>query len=412
MAHNGVIKIALVGCGSRGTGAAAQALGTRGPVKLWAMADLFGDRLEASLKNLTEGFQRDYDREASTGLKDRIDVPPERRFVGFDAYRQAIRSGADLVILATHQHFRPLHFADAVAENKHVFMEKPLGVDVPGIRKILAASEEANRRNLKVGVGLHMRHSRRVQETMRRVRAGAIGPLSFMACYFNLPALRDTAPRPADMTEMTYQLRNPYHFQWLSGDYIVDALVHYFDLCLWLHGGHPVSAQGQGGRVTWLPTQLGDTFDHHAVEFTFADNSKLFAQTRQISGCWCQSTALAYGPEGRADLSRGWIEGQSPWRAKGAMPNPYQVEHDVLMDAIRQDKPYNDVEHAAMATLVGVMGRTATYSGQMVTWDELMASNDSYTPARYAFDAEPPTRPGPDGRYPVPIPGLWTMKKT
>lgn len=401
-----MIKVALVGCGSRGTGAAAQSLLTKGPVKLWAMADLFGDRLEASLKNLQRGFPRDYDREPSSGLQARVDVPPERRFTGFDAYQQAIDSGADLVILAAHQHFRPEHFAYAVKQGKHVFMEKPMGVDVPGIRQLLAANQEAQRKKLKVAVGLYMRHSRRVQETFRRVREGAIGRVALLCCYFNMPALRDTPPRPAGMSEMEYQLRNPYHFQWLSGDYVVDALVHYFDLCLWLHGGHPATAQGQGGRQVFMPSQQGDTFDHQAIEYTFDDGVKLFAQTRQMSGCWVNSTAQAYGGDGRADLFRGAIEGRSPWRLQGSIPNPYQTEHDVLMDAIRNDRPLNEVQHAAQATLVGIMGRMAAYSGQEIHWQQVLDSHTRLAPARYAFDAAPPVAPDPTGRYPIPLPGV------
>ena len=400
------IKVALVGCGARGTGAMSQALQTKGPVKLWAMADLFADRLQSSLANLTKGQAADYDRDSYQGLRERIDVPPERRFVGFDADQKAIDSGVDLVILATHQHFRPAHFAYAVKQGKHLFMEKPLGVDVPGIRQVLAANEEAKRKDLKVGVGLYMRHSRRVTETLARASAGAVGPIALMCCYFNLSALRDTPPRPPGMTEMTYQLRHPYHFVWLSGDYVVDALVHYFDLCLWLHGGHPATAQGQGGKQLYLPTQQGDTFDHHAVEYTFDDGVKMFAQTRQISGCWNQSTARVHGPKGYADLYRGRIEGQAPWRFRGAMPTPYQVEHDVLMDAIRRNRPHNDVEHAATATLVGIMGRMATYSGQLVRWDQVMKSTQRLGPEKYAFDAPAPVAAGAGGTYPVAMPGV------
>jgi len=400
------IKVALIGCGFRGTGATSQALLTKGPVKLWAMADLFADRLETSYKSLVGGFKAEYEREASSGLSNRIDVPPERRFVGFDAYQKAIDSGVDLVILATHQHFRPMHFAYAVKQGKHVFMEKPLGVDAPGVRRLLAANEEAKRKNLKVGVGLYMRYSRRVQETMARVRDGAIGPTSLMSCYFNMPALRDTPPRPPDMTEMTYQLRNPYHFVWLSGDYLVDAVVHYFDLCLWLHGGHPATAQGQGGKQVYLPTQHGDTFDHQVVEYAFADGVRMFAQTRQISGCWTRSTAEIYGPKGRADLYGGKIEGASPWRMRGTMRNPYQLEHDALMDAIRNNKPHNEVDHAATATLVGIMGRMAACSGQEVTWEQVIGSQKALVPERYAFDAVPPVVADATGRYPVAVPGV------
>ena len=400
------IKVALVGCGFRGTGAVAQALLTKGPVKLWAVADLFSDRVEASLKSLEKGLEAEYDRDPTASLGVHIDVPPERRFVGFDAYKQAIDSGVDMVILATHQHFRPIHFAYAVKQGKHVFMEKPMGVDAPGVRLVKQVGEEARKKNLKVGVGLYMRHKLSVQEVMRRVRDGAVGPVELMCCYFNMSYLRDTPPRPDDMNEMTYQLRNPYHFQWLSGDYVIDALVHYFDLCLWLHGSHPISAQGQGGRQTYLPTQQGDAFDHQAIEFTFEDGAKLFAQTRQISGCWNQSTAQAYGHLGRADLFRGWVEGPNPWRHRGPIPNPYQVEHDVLFDAIRNDKPLNDVDHATRATLVGIMGRMAAYSGQQISWDQVLNCNVSLAPERYAFDATPPVLPDKNGRYPIPIPGI------
>lgn len=402
---DGTIKVALVGCGSRGTGAASQVLQTKGPIKLWAMADLFADRLEASYKNLTQGMAKSWDRDPTAGLNAKIDVPPERRFVGFDAYQKAIDSGADLVLLTTHQHFRPMHYAYAVKQGKHVFMEKPLGVDVPGIRQILAANEEAKKKNLKVGVGLYMRHSRAVQETVARVRDGAVGPIVMMSCFFNLGGLHNTPSRPADMTEMTYQLRNPFHFVWLSGDDIVDAVVHYFDLCLWLKGKPPVTAQGQGGRQFYLPTQQGDVFDHQIVEYTFADGVKMFGQTRAISGCWHRSAAEIHGPAGCADLW-GRIEGANPWRWKGTAANPYQVEHDVLIDAIRQNKPYNDVDHAAEATLVGIMGRMASYSGQSITWEQMNRSKVVLAPEKYAFDATPPVVPDATGRYPVGMPGI------
>ncbi len=406
VAGDDTIKVALIGCGFRGTGAASQALRTKGPMKLWAMADLFTDRLETSLKNLTHGVKAEYDRDASAALAAQIDVPPERRFIGFDAYQKAIDSGVDLVILTAHQHFRPEHFAYAVEKGKHVFMEKPLGVDAPGIQRVLAVNREAKRKNLKVGVGLYMRYSRRVQETVERTRAGAVGPIVTMSCYFDMSGLHDTRPKPADMNEMTYQLRNPYHFTWISGDDIVDALVHYFDLCLWLKGATPVSVQGQGGKQLHLPNQRGDTFDHQFVEYTFADDVRMFAQTRQISGCWNRSTAEIRGPRGCADLYGGRIDGENRWRWRGAMPNPYQVEHDVLADAIRRDKPHNEVEQAAAATMVGIMGRMASYSGQSVTWEQAVNSKLVLGPDHYAFDATPPSLPDASGLYPVAMPGV------
>lgn len=245
------IKVALVGCGSRGAGAVSQVLKTKGPVKLWAMADLFEDRLESSLGLLIKGEQKSYDRDAYKGLGDRIDVPKERRFVGFDAYQQAIDSGADLVILTTHPHFRPMHYDYAVKRGKHVFMEKPVALDAPGVRALLETDKGAIEKNLKVGVGLMSRHNRRCQETIQRINDGAIGAIDFMQCYWNTGFLRHTLSRPNEM----YQLRNPYHFLWLSGDYFVDALIHKIDLCLWAKSSYPTSAQGTGGRQFRTETQ-------------------------------------------------------------------------------------------------------------------------------------------------------------
>lgn len=400
------IKVALVGCGSRGTGAASQALKTEGPMKLWAMADLFEDRLEASLTNLAKGQQADYDREAHGGFAGKIDVPPERRFVGFDAYKQAIDSGVDLVILTATQHFRPEHYEYAVRQGKHVFMEKPLAVDVPGIRRVLAADEEARKKDLKVVVGLMSRHDRRYQETIKRLHDGAIGRIGLMRCHWNTSFLRDTAPRTADEAEMVYQLRHPYHFLWLSGDYFVDALIHAIDTCLWAKGGHPVAAQGQGGRQFRLEKQSGDGFDHHFVEYTFEDESKMFAQTRQISGCWNCGSKYVHGEKGIAWIDRGQIEGSEKWRFQGSVGNPYQIEHDVLIDAIRNDKPHNETEYAAISTMTAILGRMATYSGQMITWDDAMKSNVSLAPEVYALDAAPPVMADANGQYPVAMPGV------
>ncbi len=400
------IKIALIGCGARGTGAASQALKTKGPVKLWAMADLFEDRLQASLANLTKGQEGDYDRLSHQGFRDKVDVPPERRFVGFDAYQKAIDSGVDMVILATTQHFRPEHYEYAVKRGKHVFMEKPLAVDAPGVRRVLAADEEAKKKNLKVVVGLKSRHNRRYQETIKRLEDGAIGRNTFMRCYWNTGFQRNTQPRAADVTEMYYQLRHPYHFLWLGGDYFVDALIHYIDVCLWLKGTHPVTAQGVGGRQYRLATQHGDTFDHHFVEFTFEDGTKMFAQSRQISGCWNQGGAQAHGTDGIGNISRGRIEGADKWRFRAPIPNPYQVEHDVLIDAIRNDKPHNETEYAATSTMTAILGRMASYSGRMITWDDAMKSNVSLSPRKYTLDAAPPVVADENGLYPVAMPGI------
>jgi predicted dehydrogenase len=405
-ARQDVIKVALVGCGSRGTGALTQTLRTRGPIKLWAMADLFGDRLDASLASLVKGEAAAYDREAHAGFGSQLDVPPERRFVGFDAYQKAIDSGVDLVILATPPQFRPLHFEYAVKRKKHLFIEKPVAVDAPGVRRILAANEEAKRQGLKIGVGLMSRHNQCDQETVKRLQDGAIGPVMLMRCYWNTGYLRDTPPRSADMTEMAYQLRNPYHFLWLGGDYLVDALIHNIDLALWIKGAYPVSAQGQGGRLVYLPNQHGDIYDHQCVEYTFADGSWMFAQSRQLAGCWNTSAVHVHGPLGEAEVARGRIRGTSEWRFRGRVANPYQAELDVLLDAIRENQPHNEVDYGAMSTMTAIMGRMASYSGQVVGWQEALQSQVSLSPDRYAFDATPPVVADRNGVYPVAIPGV------
>ncbi len=405
-AGDDTLKLALIGCGDRGAGAASQALRTKGPIKLWAMADLFADRIEEKLALLGKGEKAAYDREAHQGFTTQIVVPPERRFSGFDAYRRAIDSGVDAVILTTPPHFRPMHYEYAVQQGKHVFMEKPLAVDAPGIRQILTANEEAKKKSLKVGVGFMTRHSPRVLETIRRLHDGAIGPIHLMRAYWNMGLLRDTPPRPPEMTEMLYQLRNPYHFLWLSGDYFVDALIHYIDLCCWVKKEHPVSAQGVGGRQVLLSTQSGDTFDHHFVEFAFEDESRMFAESRQIPRCWNQGGAHAHGTTGRADISHGRIDGPAPWKFNGPPTNPYQTEWDVLINALRRNEAYNDVESAATSTMTAILGRMASYSGQMIRWDDAFNSTLRLTPETYALDATPPVVADKNGVYPVAVPGV------
>jgi len=388
------LRVALVGCGGRGGGAAHQALATAGDVKLVALADAFEDRLEGVLADL----------QRSCG--ERVDVPKERRFVGFDAYRQAIDCGVDVVILTTPPGFRPQHFEYAVQQGKHVFMEKPVAVDAPGIRRVLAAGEEARRRNLKVGVGLQRHHSPMYQETVQRLRDGAIGDIVLLRCYWNGAGVW-VRPRQAGQTEMEYQMRNWYYFNWLCGDHIVEQHIHNLDVCNWVMGGYPVTAQGQGGRQARNGPDHGEIFDHHMVEFTYADGTKMQSQCRHIPGCFDSVSEHAHGSAGTADIGAGRIEGAGgwKWRFQGEDGDHYQTEHDVLFAAIRADTPHDEVENGAKSTMTAIFGRMATYSGKLLRWEDAIGSELALVPAAYAWDADPPTLPDEHGRYPIPMPG-------
>lgn len=400
------IKVALVGCGGRGTGAAAQALATKGPVKLWAMADVFADKLEASLASLTKGQEGRYDQNKHEGFGDRVDVPPERRFVGWEAYKQAIDSGVDLVILTTFPHFRPMQYEYAVAQSKHVFMEKPVAVDAPGVRRILAANEVAKEKNLKVGVGLQRHHSLIYEETMKRLKDGAIGPIQFMRCYWNGSHPGVLGSREG-LTEIEYQMRNKYLFTWLAGDHNVEQHIHNIDVCNWLKDAHPSECNGMGGRAYRNGREHGEIFDHHFVEYTYGDGTMMYSQCRQIPGCFNSIAEYAHGEKGTSEIHKGTITGSDgPWQFSGKKDNPYQVEHDTLFEAVRNDLPYNEAEQGALSTMTAIMGRMATYSGKVVTWDEALASNIELKPDRYAWDGTPPVVPDEKGCYPCAIPGV------
>ncbi|MBW3541642.1 MAG: Gfo/Idh/MocA family oxidoreductase [Planctomycetes bacterium] len=395
------IRVGLVGCGSRGAGAAAQALSTTGPVKLVAMADAFDDRLNDSLRGIHAAMG---DR-----AKERVDVPEERRFTGFDAYQKVIDSGVDLVILATPPGFRPIHFEAAVKAGKHVFMEKPVATDAPGVRQVLAAVEEAKAKNLKVGVGLQRHHEETYLETIDRIKNGEIGDVIALRVYWNGGGVWDPrVTREQVQSEMEYQMRNWYYYNWLCGDHIVEQHIHNLDVGCWVKDAYPVQANGMGGREVRTESKYGEIFDHHNVQYEFADGSWMFSECRHIRNCWNSVSEHAHGSQGVANISGSSIATNSgeKWRFKGKSPNPYQQEHDDLFAAIRNDTPYNEGEYGAKSTLVAIMGRMATYSGKIITWDEALHSEHSIMPKQFAWDAEPPTLPGPDGHYPIPVPGV------
>lgn len=398
-AGDDTVKIVLVGCGGRGSGAADQALSTKGSVKLVAVADIHKDNMDEKLRLLGQKH------------KDRVEVADDRKFIGFEAYKEAIGL-ADVVILATPPGFRPIHFEEAVRQGKHVFMEKPVGVDGPGIRKVLAAAQEAKKKNLKVGVGLQRHHQLGYIETMKRLHDGAIGDIVSMRCYWNgsTPWVKKRKELEAKygrpLSEMEYQLRNWYYFVWLCGDHICEQHIHNLDVMNWVKNGYPVRANGIGGCEVRKGEDYGEIFDHHAVEFEYADGSRLSSQCRHINGCWSNVSEHAVGTKGACDISGHIIRGQNAWRfrSEGAR-DPYQQEHDDFFDAVRNDKPYNEAENGAKSSLTAVLGRMATYSGRVIEWDQALNSQVDHMPKIFAFDAPAPVQPGPNGLYALPIPG-------
>jgi myo-inositol 2-dehydrogenase/D-chiro-inositol 1-dehydrogenase len=398
--HHDEVKVALIGCGGRGSGAADQALNTydQGPIKLVAMADAFRDRLDGSFNNLHKKHG------------DRVAVPEGQKFIGFDAYKQAIEL-ADVVILATPPGFRPIHFEEAVKQGKNIFMEKPVATDPAGVRKVLAAAKEAKKKNLKVGVGLQRHHQAGYIETIKRLQDGAIGDIIATRAYWNgnTPWVRKRADLEKaagrKLTEMEYQMRNWYYFNWICGDHITEQHIHNLDVINWLKDGFPVKANGMGGAEVRVGKDFGEIFDHHAVEFEYADGSRLFSQCRHQVGCWNSVSEHAHGSKGTARLDRFTISGDDSWRFRGKGKNPYQQEHDDLFHAIRNNEEYNEAEYGAKSSMTSILGRMATYSGKEVEWDKAIASEISIMPDSFEWDAPTKSVPGPDGLYPHPIPG-------
>lgn len=408
-AEANTIKVALIGCGGRGTGAAANALATRGPTKLWALADVFPQRLQASLQQLAQRFAK------------QTEVPAERQFAGFDAYKKAIDSldKNDLVILATPAAFRPAHFAYAVEKGVNVFMEKSFAVDTPGIKRVLQCGELAAQKNLKVAGGLMWRHNKSRQEVIQRIHDGAIGDVITLRTY-RMHGPVGFRPRQPNESILANQIANYSSFNWLNASFFVDWLIHNIDVCCWAKNAWPVSAQGMGGRQT--RTEPDELWDHYLVEYTFADGAKLFAQTRHMTGCYDIFSDFAHGSKGSAvimenlsrpnsRLYRGQLQTaeNETWRYRGPEADDYQVEHDLLFEAIRQDKPYNETERCAKACLASILGRMACYSGQMVTWDQAMASALELAPGLEqwtSLEVPAPILPDAQGKYPIPMPGI------
>jgi len=396
-AGDDTLKLGLVGCGGRGAGAANQAMTADDRVTLVAMCDVDRGVMDKA---------RDILDESKPG---RVDVPEERRYDTFEGYRRVI-ADSDIVILATSPGFRPQHFEEAVAQGKHVFMEKPVATDVVGIKRVLQAGEKAEAKNLKVGVGLQRRHQPGYQDWVKRVQDGAIGDLLTLRALWN-GSSRPGKPRKEGETELEYQIRNWYYMTWLSGDHNVEQHVHNLDVANWLQGDeHPVVARGMGGREVRDAVEHGQIYDHHFVEYEYADGTLLYSQARQIPDCWRHIGESAVGTLGRATLGQRLFTITGPTAAEKNFrqrEDGHQLEHYPLFEAIRQDLPYNEARRGAWATMTGILGRMATYSGQEVTWDDAMASDQRLVPDDLVdFSSPAPVQPDGDGRYPVAAPGV------
>jgi predicted dehydrogenase len=402
---NGEIKVAVVGCGGRGTGAAFQALSVKANTKLVAMADAFPDAVEECYKKLTS---KEGSGESSKNIRARVQVPEENRFHGFDAYKKAIAL-ADVVILTTPPGFRPIHFEEAVKQGKHVFMEKPVATDPAGVKKVLEMAETAKAKKLNVVVGLQRHYQRLYREIMKRIHEGKLGDIVAAQAYWNNDGVW-VRERKAGMSEMEYQMRNWYYFNWLCGDHICEQHIHNIDVVNWAKKGYPVRAQGMGGREVRKGKDFGEIFDHHFVEFEYADGTILNSQCRHQKGTMSRVDEMLIGTKGSVVCGTGImkdLKGKVIYKHEGANdPNPYQVEHDELFDAISKGEyRYADTENGAKSTMTSILGRMATYSGQVIEWDKALNSGISIMPKEFTWDTLPPVLPDADGLYAAAVPG-------
>jgi myo-inositol 2-dehydrogenase / D-chiro-inositol 1-dehydrogenase len=382
------IRIGLIGCGGRGTGAVQDALTNSEGVTLVAMGDMFKDRLDESRKRLTD----------RNGAK--IAVTDDHAFVGFDAYKKVLASDANYIILATPPGFRPEHLKAAVAAGKHIFTEKPVAVDGAGIRAVMQVYEDAKKKGVGIGAGTQRRHQTGYLDMMKRLQDGAIGNIVAARAYWNQGPLWNK-PRESSWTDMEWQLRNWLYFTWLSGDHIVEQHVHNLDVINWAKNAHPVRAVGMGGRQVRTDPAFGHIFDHFAIDYEYADGTRMMSMCRQIRGCEGNVSEALQGTAGRcttADNAKYIIEGKKPWTFEKKQDNrPYVQEHADLIASIRAGKPYNELKDVAESTLTAIMGRMSTYTGKAVTWEQALNSQETWAPATMAM--------GPVPMPPVPVPG-------
>jgi predicted dehydrogenase len=396
-AGSDVIRVGMIGCGGRCTSAAGQALKADKGARLVAMCDIFMDRVKARREELKN--QR----------RDQIAVDDEHCFAGFDGYKRVIES-SDVVLIANGAKFHPFHAMAAIQAGKHVFVEKPHGIDPAGVKLMQRAADLAKEKGLCIMSGLQSRHHEGYAETVKRIHDGAIGDVVAIQEHW-LRAPYGLGPRRPEYSELQWQCSVQYRFRWLSGDDVPQTLVHNLDRASWVMKNQvPVKCHGLAGRSTMIDAQYGDVFDHHAVVYEFQNGVPIYAFCRTTTNCYDNNSSLILGTKGKASLMNCQIWGETNWRWEGGC-NPYQIEHDVLFEAIRSGKPVNSGAYMARSTMIGVMGQISCYTGKEVTWEQVMKSDFYYPPKpeECRDDMEPPTKPGPDGAYPVPMPGIAKM---
>jgi myo-inositol 2-dehydrogenase / D-chiro-inositol 1-dehydrogenase len=374
------LKVGVIGCGGRGTGAAVNILEASPDVEIVALGDMFKERIDGCRSELAK---------QGNGMGERAKVSEERCFLGFDAYKQVLASGVDLVILATPPHFRPIHFAAAIDAGKHVFFEKPVGVDPTGIRKVIEAGKKAKEKKLAVVTGTQRRHQKNYLETIEKIHEGAIGDIVAARCYWN----GDTPwvhPRKPEWNDMEYQLRNWYHYTWLCGDHIVEQHVHNLDVMNWVLKSHPISAVAVGGKQVRTQPEYGSGWDHFGVDFTYPNDVHVLSMCRHWPKSPGNVSEAVVGTKGKSDCANNiTMYNGEKWNPPGGGINPYVQEHKDLIASIREGKPLNEAEQIAHSTLTAIMGREAAYTGQVIKWDEFINSPLDLSPAKYEFGPLP-----------------------
>lgn len=373
------LRVGLIGCGGRGTGAVVDTLSADPQTELVAIGDTFRDRADECLKNL----------QADENVSDRVNVSPDRIFNGFEAYKSVIDSGVDVVLLATPPHFRPMQFAYAIEQGKHCFVEKPVGVDVQGVQSVLETCKRAEEKGLAVVSGLCWRYDNGVLEMMQRIQDGAIGDIVAVQSTYNAGTLWHRGDDPS-WSRMEYQIRNWLYHTWLSGDHIAEQAIHSLDKTAWLMGdAHPVKAVGIGGRQQRTDEKYGNIFDHHVVFYEYDNGVPVYFTCRQQDNCTTSVDEIVLGTKGKAYILKNRIEGENKWRYRDEKPSMYRQEHVAMYESIRSGNPINNGHYMTNSTLIAIMGRMCSYTGKELTWDQVLSSQERLGPTTYAWSDVP-----------------------